>query len=78
MFCLYDTFNGREISRHRSLVACYRAKARIDRSVSNGSYLPMFPRRIVRGELVRLDNDEQQEWIAIDREFRYSPSSSIR
>ena len=78
MFCLFDTFNSREISRHRSLIACYRAKARIDRSMSNGSYLPMSPRRIVNGDLIRLDEDEQQEWFAIDNEFCYSPLSQIR
>ena len=78
MFCLYDTFNGREISRHRSLIACYRAKARIDRSMASGSYLPMSPRRIVKGELIELDDDEIQEWFAIDQEFCYSPLSSIR
>ena len=78
MFCLYDTFNGREISRHRSLVACYRAKASIDRSMSNGSYLPMSPRRIVKGELIRLDDSEQRYWFYLDWEFRYAPLSSIR
>lgn len=78
MFCLFDTFNNREISRHRSLTACYRAKARIDRSMPNGSYLPTSPRRIVKGELVHLDDEEQQEWIYLDQEFCYSPLLQIR
>ena len=78
MYCLYNDFGGYEISRHRSLIAFYRAKARIDRAMTNGSYLPMSPRRIVKGELVRLDDDEQQEWFLIDHEFCYAPLSSIR
>ena len=78
MFCLYNTFSDCEISRHRSLIACYRAKARIDRSMANGSYMPMAPRRIVKSELVHLDDNEQQEWNYIDQEFCYSPLSQIR
>ena len=78
MYCLFNDFSGREISRHRSLIACYKAKARIDRSLTNGSYLPMSPRRIVKGELVRLDDGEQQKWYAIDQKFCYSPLSQIR
>ena len=45
--------------------------------MTNGPYLPMSPRRIVKGELIRLDDDEQQEWFAIDQEFCYTPLSSI-
>ena len=78
MYCLLNTFNNREISRHRSLIACYRAKARIDRSMRDGSYLPISPRRVIKGELVELDEDMQQEWFAIDQEFCYSPLSQIR
>ena len=78
MYCLYNDFSDHEISRHRSLLAVYRAKAKLDRSLQNGSYLPTSPRKIIKGELERLDNDDQQLWFAIDQEFCYSPLSQIR
>ena len=42
------------------------------------AFVSATPRRIVEGELIRLDDDEIQEWFAIDQEFCYSPLSSIR
>jgi hypothetical protein len=45
MYILTDTFNGRELSRHRTIEAAVKAMQRTDRAVkrNNGStsYLPM-------------------------------------
>ena len=38
---LYDEFNDRVISRHRTPTAAGRAARKIDNALSGGSYLPM-------------------------------------
>ena len=69
MYCLFDTFNRRIVSRHRTIEAVIRANSRLQRAIvrHNGqnSYLPTDCRKLVDGEPVKLDpmGDEQATWL---------------
>jgi len=69
MYCLYDTFNRRIVSRHRTIVAVIRANVRmqnrIERNNGKGHYIPTDCRKLVDGEPVKLDPmcDEQATWL---------------
>jgi endo-1,4-beta-mannosidase len=65
MFVLYDTFNSRIVSRHRSIEAATLANKKLQREIkrNNGqsSYLPTTIKRIDSGELVDL-TDSEYHW----------------
>jgi hypothetical protein len=70
MYAIYDTFNDRIVSRHRTIDAAIKADQRLQRSVkqSNGatSYLPTELRTIDKdGSTQRLpeDSSEQEQWL---------------
>lgn len=70
MLALYDTFNERIISRHRTVRAANAANDRLQKAVKrhNGptSYIPIVLRRIGKdGDLERFDIDspEWNEWL---------------
>jgi hypothetical protein len=52
MLCLYDTFNNKIVSRHRTVEAAQKADDKLQDSFRNGSYLPTQIREIVKGEAV--------------------------
>lgn len=61
MYALYDTFNKNIVSRHRTIAAAVKANNRLQDSLTGGSYLPTTVKRIEAGELVALDDSEQDE-----------------
>jgi hypothetical protein len=64
MYALYDTFNHRVVSRHRSVDAVVTAELKLQRKIekqSPGCFLPTTIRAIVRGELIKLHEDSP-EW----------------
>ena len=65
MYCLFDTFNKNIISRHRTVAAVAAADVKLQNSLSRGSYLPTTIRKIVKGELVEIDDsNEMEEFLA--------------
>ena len=65
MYCLYDTFNKCIVSRHRTVKAVAAADVKLQNSLSRGSYLPTTIRKIVKGELVEIDDStEMEEFLA--------------
>ena len=70
MYALYDTFNNRIVSRHRTVSAAIQADERLQRSVkrnnSHSSYLPTELRTVDRdGSTERLDEccPEMEQWL---------------
>ena len=70
MYAIYDTFNNRIVSRHRTIDAAIKADQRLQRSIkrANGmtSYLPTELRKIDKdGSTQRLpeDSSEQERWL---------------
>ena len=61
MYALYDTFNRKIISRHRTIAAAVRADRKLQDSLSGGSYLPTTVRRIAKGQLAELTDYEIDE-----------------
>jgi len=78
MFCLYDTFNNRIISRHRSVRAVVRAAETLDRTMQNGSYLPTTIKKITSGEPVETTDEIKEQYLCERYEFSFSPLSSIK
>jgi hypothetical protein len=80
MFALYDTFNQKVISKHRSVEAAIKADERLQRAVkrANGdnSYLPTDLRLIERGELRELPDESYERlcWLYGDYGHFYIPS----
>lgn len=68
MYALFDTFNRRIISRHRSPEAAGRADRRYQRAVkkANGpsTYIPTTIVRVERGEIARASDSAKE---AFDR-----------
>jgi len=65
MYCLYDTFNKCIISRHRTVKAVATADVKLQNSLSRGSYLPTTIMKIVKGELVDIqESGEMEEFLA--------------
>lgn len=64
MYALYDTFNNRIVSRHRTVEAACKADSKLQRAVkrANGSssYLPTRIMRIENGNLVHLTDCEME------------------
>jgi hypothetical protein len=80
MFALYDDFNDRIISRHRSIVAVVRAYLQLSRHMTKhnpGSFLPMKIVKIESGEIANCTMNENNEFIALLDEFRDSPLSKM-
>lgn len=70
MFAVYDTFNQKIVSRHKTVAAAIKADLKLQRAVkkANGktSYLPTELRVVASdGTLQRVDEDshEQEEWL---------------
>ena len=65
MYALYDTFNGRVISRHRTPAAVGRANSRFQRAVkrANGqsSYIPTTIKQRVSGKWEPCDQNTYDE-----------------
>lgn len=88
MFCLYDTFNNRVISRHRSVIAVVRASEQLSRHMKangTGGYLPTTIAKIIDGDPVRLQPDESTEdaetleyYLQMQYDHCYSPLSEIK
>lgn len=71
MYCLYDTFNNRIVSRHRTVTGLVKAEIRMQNRVSRqspGSYLPT--------DIRRLRDDKPEKLHDLDPAFcsyRYHP-----
>jgi hypothetical protein len=67
MYALLDTFNDKIVSRHRTVEAVAKAKAKFLRQVEAangpGSYLPVECRRIEGGSLVELTDSEADDFL---------------
>jgi hypothetical protein len=67
MYALIDTHNDREISRHESVEAVAKAKAKLLREIEEangqGSYLPLVCRRIDGDSLVELTDAEADDFL---------------
>lgn len=61
MYCLFDTFNKNIISRHRTVKAVAEAAIKLQNSLSRGSYLATTIRKIVKGEIVAIDDSSDME-----------------
>ena len=64
MYALYDTFNNKILSRHRTIAAAVNASHKLQDAISRkspGGYLPTAIKRIVNGELVELTDSERDE-----------------
>jgi hypothetical protein len=61
MFCIYDTFNNKIVSQHRTVVAAIKADQKFKRTINRvhgkNSFIPTELREVVNGEAVRLDPD---------------------
>ena len=71
MFSLYDVFNKRVISRHRSLVAVVREKYRLEKKSGT-------PTTVRRDNGDAVSGNEMHEFWALCDEFRHSPIKDIR
>lgn len=65
MFALYCNFNKVVVSRHRTIKAAVKADRKLQRKLRNGSYLPTVVKRIVKGQLVALTEDESELMLAM-------------
>jgi len=65
MYALYDSFNKVTISRHRTIKAAVKADIKLQRSLRHGSYIPTVTKRIVKGQLVALTEDESELMLAV-------------
>jgi hypothetical protein len=59
MLCLYDTFNNKIVSRHRTVEAAQKANDKLQNSLRGNSYLPTQIRKIINGEAVWIDTKQQ-------------------
>jgi len=59
MLCLYDTFNNKIVSRHRTFEAAQKANDKLQNSLRGNSYLPTQIRKIINGEAVWIDTKQQ-------------------
>jgi len=72
MFAIFDTFNEKVISRHRTVREAVKAnnkfQAAVKRNNGHSSYIPVELRIVSKDKLVKLDPDsqEQEEWICGD------------
>ena len=66
MFALYDTFNDRIISRHRSIETAVKAEKKFQRLFSAretpNTHLPTQCRQIVNGDCEKLNDDDFQSY----------------
>ena len=65
MYALYDRFNKVIVSRHRTIDAAVKSDIKLQRSLRHGSYLPTVTKRIVKGQLVALTEDESELTLAL-------------
>lgn len=60
MFILFDSFNNKVLSRHRTLENSIKAKSKVLKNVKkwngNNSYLPMDIFELVNKEMVKVDD----------------------
>ena len=59
MYCLYDTFSDKIVSRHRTILAAQKADDKLQKSLRGNSYLPTQIREVVNGEAVAIDTKQQ-------------------
>ena len=79
MYALYDTFNDRIISRHRSIVAVVKAAEKLSRSMTGSSYLPTKLVVIDEcGDINDVDESDEQYHEHLTQKFHYSPLSEIK
>lgn len=88
MFCLYDTFNKRVISRHRTVIGVVRASESLSRHMkrqAGNAYLPTTIGNHVNGEYVamqpdKIDQDEQAigYYHTMLEKHRHTPLRDIR
>ena len=61
MYCLYDTFNDKIVSRHLTVEAAQKADDKLQNSLRGNSYLPTQIREMVNGEAVVIDTKKQDD-----------------
>jgi hypothetical protein len=75
MFCIYDTFNNKIVSQHRTVVAAIKADQKFKRTINRvhgkDSFIPTELREVVNGEAVKIAEDS--EAMAI---WLYHPSNN--
>lgn len=68
-YCVYDTFNSKIISKHRSVVAAIKADKEFKRTISRvhgkSSFIPTDLREVVNGNAIKLaeDSDAMATWL---------------
>lgn len=70
MYVLFDSFNKCVISRHRTIEAAAKAKAKFFRlfykNNSQSSYLPVSLMQLRKGELVPVSDDDADRFYRIE------------
>ena len=63
MFCIYDTFNNKIVSQHRTVVAAIKADQKFKRTINRvhgkDSFIPTELREVVNGEAVKIAEDSE-------------------
>ena len=81
MFALFDDFNNRIISRHRTIIVVVRSCLQLSRHMARnnpGSFLPMKIVKIESGKIANCTMLENNEFLTLIDEFRDSPLSEIK
>lgn len=79
MLALFDTFNGRIISRHLKINRVVRAYLGLNRTMTGGAYLPITIKQIDSdGGIKNVDNETLEEFQYICDKSRDSPLSEIK